>query len=68
MVQAPHHSELEDQAGLAGLQGARERLPGLQPVPECQKFKKKNKRTGVLKKNMINIWFATEQKNFLSIF
>lgn len=41
MVQAPHRSELEDRAGLAGLQGAREQLPGLQPVPECRNLKKK---------------------------
>lgn len=36
VVQAPLRSELEDQAGLAGLQGAHEQLPGLQPAPKCK--------------------------------
>lgn len=37
VVQVPLRSELEDQAGLAGLQGAHEQLLGLQPAPKCGK-------------------------------
>lgn len=36
VVQALLRSELEDQGGLAGPQGAHERLPGLQPAPKCK--------------------------------
>lgn len=35
-VQAPLRSEPVDQAGLAGLREAPERLPGLQPAPKCK--------------------------------
>lgn len=37
VVRALLRSELVDQVGPAGLQGAHEQLPGLQPVPKCKK-------------------------------